>query len=273
MGYRLCGNDLYIFEDKTSAVSPKRLQIKKSIEKAFNGTVVFKPLHDVISPQCAIKLGGYIGKETGESGTIGIFGKLSSSEASRAIKENIVAISSGHVIGAGADAFVPGKGRVGKCIWPASSSDSMFDISVIEIDPLLISSLQKIILDEYITVENIPEEKIENRRVFKIGATTGRTEGTVNIGNFELFGEKVMAIKPKRSRCPENKFSDEGDSGAIVLTRDKEKLYAVGVIYGDCFNLRESSSHHGDESIAVFLVNALSRFSTAKQQKIVLDKI
>ena len=274
MGYRLCGNALYIFEDKTFAVSPKKLQITKSIQEAFDGNVYYKPLHEVISPQCAIKCGGYIGRKTGEMGTIGIFGKLSSLEANRHMKENIVAISSGHVIEAGADAFVPEKGRVGKCIWPASSSNNMFDVSVIEIDPLLMSSLQKIILDEYITVLNIPEENIENRRVFKIGATTGRTEGTVTtIGDFELFGEKVMAIKPKRLKCQESKFSDQGDSGSIVLTRDKEKLFAVGVIYGDCFDVRKSENCHGNESIAVFLINALNRFNIAKQQEIMLEKI
>ena len=274
VGYRLCGNALYIFEDhKTSGDNPKRLQILKSIQKAFDGNVFYKPLHDVISPQCAIACGGAIGKKTGETGTIGIFGKLSSTEANINIQELIVAISSGHVLDADADAYVPGTGKVGKCIWPVQSANNMFEVSVIKIDPPLINSLQKVILDKDITLTQISQTDHEKRRVFKIGAATGRTEGFIDtVDDFELFGEKVIVIKPNKSKC--SKFSDKGDSGAIVLTNtNDDKLHALGVIYGDCFDLREFNSLHKNESIAVILLDAFNRFKRAKQQEILLDKI
>ena len=272
MGYRLCGNALYIFEDeKTSANNPKRLQIKKSIQEAFDGNVFYKPLHEVISPQCAISCGGSIGKITGETGTIGIFGKLRNNEASRPDVESIVAISSGHVIDADSDAFVPSRGNVGTCIWPFPSSNNMFDVSVIKINTSFINSLRRFILNENVTLTQISEQDLTNRRVFKFGATTGRTDGFVNtFEECELYGERVLVIKPHRSKSAA--FSDEGDSGAIVLTRKDDKLHAVGVIYGD-FDSRDFKSVHGKESSAVFLINALNRFMEATEQEILLDKI
>ena len=267
---------MYIFEDDTiSADNPKKLKNRKSIRDAFkDGKAFFKLFHDVVSPQCAISCGGPVGKITGETGTLGMFGKLRNNEASRPIEEIIVAISSGHVLETGADAFVPRIGKVGKCMWPVHAANNMFDVSVIKIDPHLINSLQRFILDEKVTLMQISHEDLENRRVFKFGATTGRTDGFVTtVDDFELFGKKVLVIRPKRSTCSENKFSDEGDSGAIVLTRKDEQLHAVGVIYGDCFDVREFKSLHGNESIAVFLLDALHRFKTANQQEILLDKI
>ena len=273
VGYWLHGNKLYIFEDNiVSQDNSKKLQIKNSIREAFkDGTVVFKSLNDVISPQCAILCGGSVGKMTGETGTIGIFGKLRNRDANKAKEEIIVAISSGHVIDEGADAFVPSSGNIGKCIWPVPSSNNMFDVSVIKINTSLINSLQRFILDENVTLTQISEQDLTNRRVFKFGATTGRTDGFVNtFEDCELYGEKVLVIKPQRSKNAV--FSDEGDSGAIVLTRKDNKLHAVGVIYGD-FDSRDFESVHGKESSAVFLINALNRFMKETKQEILFDKI
>ena len=276
VGYCLRGNELHIFEDdKISADNPKKLKTQTSIREAFqDGKVYFKLLRHVISPQCAIPCGGSIGNIKGETGTLGMFGKLRSKEAGRIKGEFVVAISSGHVLKAGADALVPSRGNIGKCIWPFPSSNNMFDVSVIKIDTSLMNSLQTFIFDENVTLTQMSQKDLTNRRVFKFGATTGRTDGFVTtVDDFELFGEKVLAIRPKRSTCSENKFSDEGDSGAIVLTRKDEQLHAVGVIYGDCFDVREFKNLHGNESIAVFLLDALHRFKTANQQEILLDKI
>ena len=273
VGYCLRGNELHIFEDdKISADNPKKLKTQTSIREAFqDGTVYFKLLRHVISPQCAIPCGGSIGNIKGETGTLGMFGKLRSKEAGRIKEEFVVAISSGHVLEADADALVPSKGNIGKCIWPFPSSNNMFDVSVIKIDTSLINSLQKFILDENVTLAQISETDLTNRRVFKFGATTGRTDGFVNtFEECELYGEKVLVIKPQRSKNAA--FSDKGDSGAIVLTRKDERLHAVGVIYGD-FDSREFKSVHGKESSAVFLINALNRFMEATEQEIMFDKI
>lgn len=136
----------------------------------------------------------------------------------------------------------------------------------------MINSLQRTHLNENITVEERPYGSLRYRDVFKYGATTGRTSGSIEqINDFQLFDRDVMAIS---SDDPENPFSTNGDSGAIVLTIIDGKHYGIGVIYGGSLEDREAnSSMTENESIAIFLKKAIDKFTAGKNVTIEFDKI
>lgn len=277
VGHMVCGRVLYIFEDKRMTEdAPKVIEIKKSIQDAFKGDVHYRSIRDVLSPHCASICGGPLqNSKTNNAGTLGILGKLLriGTDGSHQAKVN-VALSSGHVISAGTSALVSTLGEIGVCIWPASSSQNIHDVSIIEIDQERVGHLlHKFLLNEKISVEDIPKERLGYQPVIKYGARTGKTVGYVNVvDTFQMFGNDVMSILPKKSECPNGLFSDKGDSGAIVLTRLGGKLHGLGVIYGGELSLPECKSIHKD-TIAVFLKRALDRFTDATQGTIILDKI
>ena len=273
VGHRLYGDALYIFEDADmSTDAQKTMEIKKSIKENFKGAVHFRSIRDSLSPHRAlICAGSFRNSRNGHGGTLGIFGELTRVEQGASKQTKItVALSSGHVISANTPALVSTMGEIGECIWPLDSSNNIHDVSVIKIDQTRIDDLI-LILNQQILVGEISKEDLEDRYVFKFGATTGKTTGYIGvIDDFQMFGEEVMTIL-SRSECS-SKFSDKGDSGAIVLTKISGRLYGIGVVYGgglelsDCKNIRE-------ETIAVFLKRALDRFTDKTQQTIEFDKI
>lgn len=250
----------------------KTEEIKKSIKETFKGAVHYRSIRDSLSPHRALNCGGtFRNSRNGHGGTLGIFGELMREEQGASKQTKIaVALSSGHVISADTPAFVSTIGEIGECIWPLDSSNNIHDVSVIKIDQTRIDDLI-LILNQQILVGEISKEDLKDRYVFKFGATTGKTTGYIGvIDDFQMFGEEVMTIL-SRSECS-SKFSDKGDSGAIVLTKVGGRLYGIGVVYGgglklpDCKNIRE-------ETIAVFLKRALDRFTDKTQQIIEFDKI
>ena len=270
MGHKLCGNVLYIFEDKEMQNDvERRKNVHKSIEDAFKGEVRYTAIKDVLTPQSDCICGGPIQNGlNGKTGTLGIFGKLVESTQESKL---MVALSSGHVISKNTVANVPSLGRVGECIWPEDSSENVLDVSVIIIDQSQIENLLYR-FNEEITVAEIKKEDLGYLPVFKYGATTGETHGHVGVvDNFRLYGDDIMTILP-RADCPRKVFSEKGDSGAIVLTRINRKFHAVGVVYGGDLKL-PGFNNIREETIAVFLRRALDRFSEAKRQTILLDKI
>lgn len=73
---------------------------------------------------------------------------------------------------------------------------------------------------------------------------------------------------------PERLFSTNGDSGAIVLPILDGKHLGIGLIYGGSLEHREAEINiHRKESIAIFLKNALDRFSKEKNMNIKFDRI
>nr|XP_022309104.1 uncharacterized protein LOC111114878 [Crassostrea virginica] len=274
VGHRLCGNVLYVYEDNKMSTDPqKKADLRKCIEENFNGVVCYKSISDVFSPHCALRWGGPLGNGiTGRMGTLGIFGTLRDTiEGPSQSENNIIALSSGHLIHENVAAFLSVNDRIGMCIWPANSSDNILDVSVVKLDQNVIDRIQTVILNEKITVGDIPKSHLLDQPVFKYGATTGRTDGRINIvDDFQLFDEDVMTILPRRPQS--NEFSTNGDSGAIVLTRYRGKLHGVGVIYGGCLTLPNCQNIR-EETIAVFLRRAMDRFTNATQQTIELDRI
>lgn len=145
-------------------------------------------------------------------------------------------------------------------------------MSIVQIDSSVNNSLQRTYFNKTIEIENIPKENLLYRDVFKYGATTKETTGSIEqIDNFKLFDRDVMAIS---SDDPESPFSTNGDSGAIVLTILNENHHGIGVIYGGSLDGREANNSFTEkESIAIFLKKAIDQFSTEKNMTIEFDKI
>lgn len=272
VGYRVIGKELYVFENmhlKTDAMREKREQIEKSIQESFRGSVHFRSFHEVFKQHCAIRCGGYLqNNRNGVRGTIGMFGRLENIVEHDSMQT--VAISSAHVISAGTVASLPGGERFGECIWP-DNIENIHDVSVIKIDTSCLNILQTTILNERIQIGNLIDD-LNNRKVFKYGAATKRTEGFIEkIDDFEIYGSDVLVIVPKDS---ESKFSAKGDSGAIVLTRRQGQNYGIGMIYGGEFNITNSENKSvQNETIAIFLKNALDRFVNERGIAIQFDRI
>lgn len=271
VGYRLFGNELHIYENEHLRIGTKeRSEIENSIQENFNGKVHFRSLNGVLIPHCTVKCGDYLKNSTlKKGGTIGIFGEIKKADENDT--NHTVALSSPHVISSGEIACTTTGGRFGECIWPENSSN-IHDVSIIQIDPSFIGTLKRTILNEIIAIEEIPKERLLYREVFKFGASSHKTCGLIEqIDHFRLFGSDVMTIS---SDDPERLFSTNGDSGAIVLTILDGKHLGIGLIYGGSLEHREAEINiHRNESIAIFLKNALDKFSKGKNMSIEFDRI
>lgn len=255
---------------KTDAMREKREQIEKSVKESFRGSVHFRSFHDVFKQHCAIQCGDYLqNKRNGFMGTIGMFGRLENIVEHHSMQT--VAISSAHVISAGTVASLPGGERFGECIWP-DDMENIHDVSVIKIDSSCLNILQTSILNERIQIEEISKEYLNDRKVFKYGAATQRTEGFIEkVDDFEIYGRDVLVIVPEDS---ESLFSASGDSGAIVLTRFNGQNYGIGMIFGGEFNIQNSENKSiQNETIVIFLKNALDRFVNDRRMAIQFDRI
>lgn len=263
---------MYVFEDeKLSNEKGLKLQIEKKIEDAFNGPVHFLSLNSFLTPHCVVRCGDLIQNDTsGIMGTIGMFGEIS--DTINRNTTHVVAQTSPHVIWAGNVATLPSGERIGECIWPERSPRNIYDISIIKIDSSMLHLLQRTIFDENVIISDFSREIHEYRKVFKYGASTKLTFGTIEkIDNFRIFDRDVLLIIPKKS---EKSFSEEGDSGAVVLTKFERKYHAIGMILGgnlklenaDCFSVK-------NESIAVPLKYAVNRFQFERNLSIQFNRI
>lgn len=271
LGYRLYENELHIYGNKElTEENERRVKIESSIKDYFTGQVYFRTLEHVLVPQCTAKCGDFLkNNRNNKMGTLGIFGEIKNATENDLVQT--VALSSAHVISNGDIASLRNGVRLGRCIWPESGGD-IHDVSIVKIDSSMINSLQKTFFNEHITIEEIPKESLCYRQVIKYGAATQETCGLIEkIDHFQLFGRDVMAILPVDSGTP---FSTNGDSGAIVLTILNGKYHGVGVIFGGYLDTRgvENQSTQ-NETIAIFLKNALDRFTREKKMTIQFDKI
>lgn len=275
IGYRLLDNKLFVFvDDPVLMETDKKTQLEKYIEDSFNGTVNITPLGTFLKPHCAIKCGGYITNNiTNKRGTIGIFGKMP--DLVKNEKERTVTLSSPNLFSDGDIARLPNGEDVGVCIWPVKLEphrENLIDVAIVEIDSKRIDTIQRAVFNEHILVENIPYENLDNRLVFKYGARTQTTYGWIKkISNFELFERDVLAIIPK---SPATLFSEEGDSGAIVVTIIDGMHHGVGMVYGSHLELWNSTNTNTRiPTVAIFLKNALERFSRIREMSISFEEI
>lgn len=271
VGYRLFENELHIYgNEQLTTEYEMTVKIESSIKEYFTGQVHFRSLEQILVPQCTLRCGDFIRNNTNDKmGTLGIFGEIKSKSNNKSVQT--VALSSPHVISSGDIACSSTGVRFGKCIWPESGGN-IHDVSIINIDSSMISSLQRTVFNERITIEDIPKENLYYRQVFKYGAATQKTCGLIEkIDHFQLFGSDVMAILPVDSEKP---FSTNGDSGAVVLTIFNGKYHGVGVIYGGNLDARGAENKSTqNETIAIFMKNALDRFIRDRKMTIEFDKI
>lgn len=263
---------MYVFEDeKLSNKNGQKLLIEKEIEDAFNGPVHFLSLNSFLTPHCVVRCGDLIQNDTsGIMGTIGMFGKIS--DTINGNTTHVVALTSPHVIWAGNVATLPSGERIGECIWPERSPRNIFDISIIKIDSSVLHLLQRTFFDENVTISKLSREILEYRKVFKYGASTKLTFGTIGkIDNFRIFDRDVLLIIPKKSEKP---FSEKGDSGAVVLTKYLGNYHAIGMIFGGHFVLEDAECYSvKNECIAVPLKDAVNNFQSERRVSIQFDRI
>lgn len=263
---------MYVFEDdKLSNENGQKLQIEKKIKDAFNGPVHFLSLNTFLTPHCVVRCGDFIQNDTfGIMGTIGMFGEIP--DTINRNTTHVVALTSPHVIWAGNVATLPTGERIGECIWPDRSPRNILDISIIKIDSSVLHLLQRSILDENVTISEFSRESLEYRKVFKYGASTKFTVGAIEkIDHFRIFDRDVLLIIPKKSQ---KSFSEEGDSGAVVLTKFRGKYHAIGMIFGGHLELEDADCISvQNESIAVPLNSAVNKFQTERMLSIQFDRI
>lgn len=275
VGYRLLDNKLFVFvDDPVMMKTDKKTQLEKYIEDSFNGTVNITPLGTFLKPHCAIKCGGYItNNKSNKRGTIGIFGKMP--DLVKNDKERTVALLSPNLFSDGDIASLPNGEDVGVCIWPVKLEphrENLIDVAIVEIDSKRIDTIQRAVFNEHILVENISYRDLDNRLVFKYGAKTQTTYGWIKkISNFELFERDILTIIPK---SPATLFSEEGDSGAIVVTIIDGLHHGVGMVYGSHLDLRKTTNKSTKiPTVAIFLKNALERFTRRREMSIRFEEI
>ncbi|XP_056002820.1 uncharacterized protein LOC130049391 [Ostrea edulis] len=203
-------------------------------------------------------------------GTIGIFGKKVLEHA-----EQDIAITSAHVIWEGCHAGVHVEGgdkEIGQCIWPPKPPEGnlegkILDIAVIEMRSDLAENIST---SENISVYTGQKHELEFQRVYKRGWKTGETHGDIDIPQFNMFGKTVMVITTGDGR----RFSEPGDSGALVLTKKGQQLFALGLIFGDDLKFRESDEDFpANASIAIYLDDAITKFEEeSKRGKIKIQR-
>ena len=168
-------------------------------------------------------------------------------------------ISSPHVISSGQMAYISDAAiALGNCIWPPPVEDfcvNVEDISVICLESLNIEMGRKI--KGNVSLFDGNRSSLARRKVYKFGATTSRTMGFIRYPEFEIvMGNpiNVFLIEPDNDS---SRFSKEGDSGAIVLTKFGEKVVALSMIFGGDVTFEGLANNI---SIAVDLNQAVNRF-------------
>lgn len=265
------GNTLYLFEDETKSItSNQRQKIVMTIRESFPGKVVVNPIKHVMKLYCGVKCGDLMqNPANGTSATIGIFGEIKDMQGAAKDTRTTVVLSSSHFSSSGDIVTHSTVGRIGECIYPSSSI--LDGVSVTLIDPFVTHSLKKYIFEENVKVDELSKEMLLDRMVFKYGAATHTTFGFIQqFGDFQLFERDVLVIKSKNR---DEAFSQPGDSGAVVLTRCGDELYAIGMVVGTYSIRGEECKDTGNEVIAVFLKKAVDRFKNETKCDISFDKI
>ena len=126
----------------------------------------------------------------------------------------------------------------------------------------------------HVTLFKGDRRDLKRRKVYKFGATTSKTIGFIHDSEFVLtIGDpvSVFLIEPEDPDDDSSRFSQPGDSGAIVLTKFGQDVIALSMIFGGDVDLEGVARNN---SIAVDLNQALQRFeANNKGQRIKLDTL
>ncbi|XP_048751095.1 uncharacterized protein LOC125662787 [Ostrea edulis] len=219
-------------------------------------TPIYRP--HLLRAGCQVKNG-----DKDISGTIGIFAKQILEDA-----EKDVAITSAHVIWEGCNARVHVEGsdeEIGHCIWPLKPPGEYLEAKLLDMAVIKMKSdiTEHISTSENVSVYTDQKDKLECRKVYKCGWKTGETHGDIHFPQFNMFGKKVMVITTADGR----NFSEPGDSGALVLTKNGTQLHALGLIFGGGLRLQENDEDFPDNaSLAIYLDVAISRFEEENER-------
>ena len=193
-------------------------------------------------------------------GTIGMFGSVSQRDGS----SKTCCISSPHVISCGQTAYISGATvPLGTCIWPPTVKNDCInveDISVIYLDQVDKNIEIRKMFEKQITLFKGDRTDLKRRKVYKFGATTSKTIGFIGDPEFVLtIGDpiSVFLIEPEDVDDDSSRFSQPGDSGAIVFTKFGQNVVALSMIFGGDVTLEGFAKNN---SIAVDLQQAIQRF-------------
>lgn len=225
---------------------------------------------------CGITSGQKLHPERENALSYGTIGMIGSFHSIREGNPTRCCISSPHVVSKDQVAyFMDAKKKLGRCIWPPRVPNHHINVQDISIIPLEANDI-KISTEEGMI--NIFKEatcnSLDRRKVFKYGATTGRTEGIVCKTNFYLPIKdppiNVFLIEPRDKSKEESTFSEPGDSGAVVLTKFGQRVYAFSMIFGGDVNIEGVAKNN---SIAVELKYAVNNFEMASGKILELDTL
>lgn len=192
-------------------------------------------------------------------GTVGMIGSFRPKTGETS---TLCCISSPHVISAEQTAFFrDAKVLLGTCIWPPAVPNhqvNVEDISVISLEKH--HQICKRQPEDVKLFEDSDRHRLDKRKVFKFGATTGKTLGFVCKTDFILeLGQpiNVFLIEPYDKNDEESTFSEPGDSGAVVLTKFGQRVEAFSMVFAGEVNIPEIAKNN---TIAVELKHAVDRF-------------
>lgn len=275
IAYIITDNAISIYHKKEYLEDATFTKALEEIRQNFTHveTCIIKTPWDFVKPQMQVSPGNKLFVSKTSHGTLGIFGNLKSPSSTRS-----TAISGGHVISENSKAFIDigdVRKELGTCIWPKNQNDSFSvnipDISVIVLSDDILRHLE--IQSERIEVFDKCLNNLSCRKVYKIGATTGKTEGVIcDVDSLDVFGVSDAVLV---THCdPTKSFSDEGDSGSVVLTKFGRDVVALGVIFGGNILTQKSPNVPKKASFVVSLKKALVNFEEANEkQKIELLKM
>lgn len=197
-------------------------------------------------------------------GTVGMIGSFRP-KTGETSTSTICCISSPHVISAYKKAFFrDATVLLGTCIWPQPAPNNEVnadDISVITLEKHI--QICKRQSGDVKLFEEADRHKLDKRKVFKFGATTGKTLGFVCKTDFILpLGKpiNVFLIEPYDKNDGESTFSEPGDSGAVVLTKFGQRVEAFSMIFAGDVNIPDVAKNN---TIAVELKYAVDNFENS----------
>lgn len=209
----------------------------------------------------------------GSYGTVGMIGTLRPKTGETS---TMCCISSPHVISADESAyFEDATILLGTCIWPPRVPNhhiNVLDISVISLEKHI--RICKRHPGDVKLFEEEDRHKLDKRKVFKFGATTGKTLGFVCKTDFVLeLGNppiNVFLIEPYDKSDEESTFSEPGDSGAVVLTKFGQRVEAFSMIFAGDVNTPDVAKNN---TIAVELKYAVDKFENSHGKTLELNTL
>lgn len=274
LGYTTENNTLILCV-KSSPNSLTKDRIPKIIKDEFKSIKINK-MEQLFTFHCGITSGEKLHPQKDNVSSYGTIGMIGSFHSIRERNPTRCCISSPHVISKDQVAyFMDAKKKLGKCIWPPRVPNYHINVQDISIIPLEENDIKISTEEGMINIfKETNRDSLDRRKVFKYGATTGRTDGIVCKTNFYLPIKdppiSVFLIEPRNEAKEKPTFSEPGDSGAVVLTKFGQRVHAFSMIFGGDVNIEGVAKNN---SIAVELKYAVNHFEMTNDKILELDTL